>query len=165
MLRQLSVSLLVLLYCVVSFAAQSGLPSRKSDDLYLRAFAAFLEKRNFMYEGNDFLRKQNYLNVLVEKDLQLTEGLPTTIGKNSVEYLDYAGRVDRYKRLRSELRIIVLRPAKNAGNTLIFSFSEYLWSIKGNKTYYALSDGARVSMKFDCIKQEFVVDSVELWGV
>jgi hypothetical protein len=120
-----------------------------------------------MYERTPGLRKEDHLNIFVEYDLHLTPGLPTTIGRNTIAYLDFDQRVQRRKKLGGELRLTVMRPMKNKGSTLVFNFVEYLWNWnpKRNATSYALSDGCKVELIYDCEKKRFVVDKVEIWGV
>ena len=163
-MMKLFVSLVLLSCCLAAIARSSG-PDTSANNLYHVALAAYLEKRNEMYEGNADLRKRDYLNVFVEQDIFLTEGLPTSIGRNKVEYLDYEARIQTFKKLRGEFTLVVVRPMKNVGDKLVVSFGEYLWRHNKNSSNYALSGGALVYLKSDCENHRFVVDGVELGGV
>ena len=158
-----TVLLLLIISVMVSAQFQETKPDEKN--LYYMAFVAYLEKRNQMYEGNEDLRKRDYLNILVEHDLFITDGLPKTIGKNKIEYLGEVERREKLDKLREPYTLIVIRPMKNEGNKLVISFAEYRWSYKKNRVTYALSDGARVELGFDCQKSKFVIEKVELWGI
>jgi len=156
---------LLFLTATISLSAQVTTTPNTENNIYYKAFAAYLEKRNAMYEGNEYLKKEEYLRIFVERDILLTDTLPRSVGKNSVEYLDWNQRKEKFDKVKEPFRLVVFRPMKNEGNRLVVSFGEYLWSYKKNNSIYALSDGARVELVYDCEKKDFIVDKVTLWGI
>ena len=165
MFNILSQTLLLLLLSGLVLPAQTTGQAPHEENLYLTAFSAYLSKRNEMYESTEGLKKRDYLNVLVESDINLNKDFPTKIGRNTIEYLEHAARMRKFDKLRQPFRLIVFRPMENAGNKVVISFAEYMWSYKRNGFLYSLSDGAQVVFRFDCEKQSFIVDKVELWGI
>jgi hypothetical protein len=156
---------ILLIACCSHVPAQTTVSTVDKTNLYYLAFSAYLEKRNQMYEKTAGLADTNYLNLFVEEDSRLNNGFPAAIGRNTVEYLGYRERIEHYKKLRTEFRLIVFQPITTEGNRLIVNFGEYLWSWKKKTSIYSLSDGCKVEIYYDCEAGKFIVSKVDLWGV
>jgi hypothetical protein len=107
----------------------------------------------------------DYHNMIVEKNRNITEGLPSQRGEYRVEYLDSQELVDRYKKLRKEFPILVAYPMANEGERLKITFNVYWISYKKGRLNYGLSDWSKVYIRYDCEKREYVVDEVKLGGI
>jgi hypothetical protein len=109
--------------------------------------------------------RTNYHNMIVEKDRNITKGLPSQLGDYRVEYLDSQELIDRYKKLRKEFAILVAYPMVNEGERLEISFNVYWISYKKGSLNYSLSDWSKVHFRYDCEKREYVVSEVKLGGI
>jgi len=155
--------MLIVAYCSNSFAQQTK--PIDENNLYYKALISYLEKRAEMYESNEYLKTQEYLNVLIEENSELTDGLPEKSGRFTMKYLDYTERAKTFKTLGKEYRLVIVHPIQFKDGKLVIGFSEHMFSFKKKVSFYAVSDGCRVEFRYDCEKKVFVVDKVELWGI
>ena len=130
--------------------------------LYSRALFASIQKMNASYSR--FSNTDYHQMIVMQKD-GVTEHLSTATGEYRVEYLDWSGLADRYKRSKKEFPALQISVMKNVGSRLEINVSVYWISFKGNNSYQALSDWSTVYFRFDCEKQEFVIDEVKLGGI
>jgi hypothetical protein len=109
--------------------------------------------------------RTDYRHVLVEKDPEITEGLPSQQGDYRVEYLDGQEQMDRYKKLRKEFAILRIRPMQSDGSVLEIEVSVSYLTYEKHKFLHAVSDWSDVEFRYDCENQKFVVSSVKLGGI
>lgn len=120
------ISSLILLFGLCAFTAFSqakDAPSTESN-LYARTLSACLTKELEDY-GKLVTIRVDYENHVVERNIHLTDKLPTQFGKVKVEYLDSETLRERYQKSRKEIQVLSLRPMKNEGATLIVSIGNY----------------------------------------
>ena len=155
---------LVLLLLLLPYSSVSQQRSKPviENNLYYRALVASLEKMDREWGK---IGKTDYHNMIVEKNRNITEGLPSELGEYRVEYLEQQGLIDRYKRLRKEFPILVIYPMVNEGVRLEITFKVYWMSYKKSSLNYALSDWSKVYFLYDCNKREYVIDEVKLGGI
>lgn len=166
-------NLLALLLCVF-FAATVPAQTPKTEaperNLYAIALGAMLDEMEKRWgyindESADHARR-DYRNVLVEKNDVLTHNLPSSIGERRIRYLSSEELGVIQKKARKQIPVIRIFPANLRSEKLTIGFNVYHFSQKKkNHFYFALSDGATVIFKFDCEKNRFEVESVELWGI
>jgi hypothetical protein len=166
----------VFLCTVVPLAAASSLFSQasqtpaKKDSLYSTAlFASIAEMEKSWGNIDDSDSGQrvrtDYRNVLVEKDAELTDRLPSQLGDHRVEYLDNQDLIARYKKLRKEFAVLRIHPAQNVGTELEIQVSVSWFRYRRGKIMFAVSDWSDVTFRYDCEKQAFAISAVKLGGI
>jgi hypothetical protein len=144
-------------------AQPPSLPEDHSSDLYNVAFVAFLEARAENYAK--VAKDRDYFNVRVQRDDPLTEFLPRQTGPFRIEYLDPEAIKKQWSQRKKAILIVVVRPIRNEGDSLIAGFSEYWVSLRKGRFVMALEGGGNVRLRHDCETHRFVVEKVDLWGV
>jgi hypothetical protein len=169
MSKQPLLILLVVVFLSSSAAAQTTKQLTETN-LYYRALFASLDKMDREWGkiddtvvGNRI--RTDYHNMVVEKNRNITEGLPSQLGDHRVEYLEPQELIERYKRLRKEFAILVAYPIVNEGERLEITFNVYWISYKKSSLNYALSDWSKVYFRYECDKREYVVNEVKLGGI
>jgi hypothetical protein len=154
-------TLLVVAFLSSSTTAQTTKPLTETN-LYYRALFASLDKmdREWGRQG-----RTDYRNMIVQKNRDITGGLPSQLGDYRVEYLEPQELIDRYKKLRKEFAILVAYPMVNEGERLEITFNVYWISYKKRSLGYALSDWSKVYFRYECDKREYVIDEVKLGGI
>jgi hypothetical protein len=109
--------------------------------------------------------RTDYRHMIVEKDLVITDGLPTEFENHSVEYLDHQGLVARYRKLRKSYSILVIRPIQNEGAALKVAVGVYWVSYEKHRLQFGLEGWGDVEFRYDCDKQQFVLSSVKFGGI
>ena len=155
---------------VILLLASPALSQQRSaapveNNLYYRALFASLEKMDKEWGRIDPAIRSDYHQVIVERNLHITDGLPAQSGDYRVEYLDPQQLVDRYKKLRKAFPILVAFPMVNNGERVKVSFNLSWFSYEKRRLTYSLDGGSHVYFRYDCEKREFVIDEVMLWGV
>ena len=168
MLTRLLLTSLLLLLPYSAFA--QGAKPTVEYNLYYRALLASLDKMAKTWgNGDDSVRGSriptDYHNMIVEKNREITEGLPSQLGEYRVEYLDSQGLIDRYRKLRKPFAILVSHPLKNDDSRLEVSFTVHWFSYGKGQSLYAFSDWSNVYFRYDCEKREYVIDEVNLGGI
>jgi hypothetical protein len=160
------ISLLILLFGSCAFNAFSQVkdaPSTESN-LYARTLSACLAKELEEY-GKLGLSRVDYENRVVERNIHLTDKLPTQFGKVKVEYLDAVTLRERYQKTRKEIQVLSLRPMKNEGTTLVISTGNYWFSYTKKSYNYGLEGGCTVNFNFDSSQNDFALTKINLWGI
>lgn len=160
-MKSLLTAFVFLLVICSAVLAQSP-AANPADSLYSRALFASIEKMDASYRS--FSNTDYHHMIVMHKD-GVTERLPTHTGEYQVEYLDWSGLKDRYKRSKREFPALQISAMKNVGSRLEIIVSVYWLSFKGNNSYQALSDWSSVYFRFDCERQEFVIDEIKLGGI
>jgi hypothetical protein len=132
------------------------------NNLYYRALFASLDK---MHNEWGKIDDTDYHNMIVERNRDITEGLPSQLGEYRVEYLSPEELIGRYKKLRKPFPILVVYPIVNEVERLRVSFNFYWISHKNRTLSYSLSEWSNVYFRYDCGKREYVLDEVKLGGI
>jgi hypothetical protein len=160
----------VLLLCALSGVPQEGSVPAKKDNLYSVALFASVSEMEKSWghiddsDGGSRIRT-DYRHVLVEKDSEITDGLPSEKGDYRAEYLDSREQMDRYNKLRKEFSILKIRPMQSDGLLLKIQVSFSHLRYEKHKFLLGISDWNDVEFRYDCQKQKFVVFSVKLGGI
>jgi hypothetical protein len=109
--------------------------------------------------------RRDYRHMLVEKDPEITDRLPSQLGDYRVEYLDKRAQIDRYKKLRKAFPILRIHPMQNEGARLEIEVSVSYFTHEKRRWLFAVSDWSDVEFHYDCEKQKFVVSAVKLGGI
>ncbi len=164
------VSCLVLLISALSASPQQGGTPAKEDNLYSVALFTSISEMDKSWghiddsDGGSRIHT-DYHRMLVQKDNEITDGLPSQLGDYRVEYLDYREQIDRYKKLRKEFSILKIGSMQSDGARLRIVISVYYLSYKKHKLLLGLSDWSEVEFRYDCEKQKYIVSSVKLGGI
>ena len=164
MAKQISSLILLLgLFVLTVFSQSKDAPSAESN-LYARTLSVCLTKELEEY-GKHRLRRVDYENRVIERNIHLTEKLPTQFGKVKVEYLDSETLRERYQKTRKEIQVLSLRLMKNEGTTLIISIGNYWFSYTKKSYNYGLEGGCTVNFNFDSSQNDFALTKIDLWGI
>ena len=167
--RLVPISLLLLL-CALSGSPQTGGAAAMDDNLYSAALLASMTEMEKSWghiddsDGGSRLRT-DYHHMLVEKNPEITDTLPSEFGDYHVEYLDTQAQIDRYKKLRKQFSILRIHPMKNEGSRLKISLTVSYFEYKKGRLMFAFSDWSNVEFHYDCAKQNFVIAEVKLGGI
>jgi hypothetical protein len=168
-IKRLILCVFLILLSSSAFSQEKSKPTVE-DNLYYRALFASVDKMNKDWgninasvEGRQI--RTDYHNMIVLKNRDITEGLPSQYGEYRVEYLDEQGLIDKYKKLRKEFAILVAYPMVNDKERLEITFNVYWISYGKHNLSFALSDWSKVYFRYDCEKREYVIDEVKLGGI
>ena len=109
--------------------------------------------------------RTDYRHILVAANPEITDHLPSTFGDHAVEYLDNKAEIARYKKTKKEYAILKIHPIQNDNQGLRINISVYWVSYTKGRLNFGLSDWSDVKFRYDCVKQDFVVSSVDLRGI
>jgi hypothetical protein len=157
---------IILSIACVFLLANSAFPQSATapeGNLYLRALSACVEKQSQEYKNIGGGR--DYRNRIVEKNIFLTEKLPTRIGEHRIEYLDGNELIARYKKNRKPIPILSMRPMVNEEGVLRIGLADYWFSYEKRALTFSLEGGCNVFFRYDCEQRVHVIDKVDLWGV
>jgi hypothetical protein len=164
MAKQISSLILLFSLCAFNVFSQSKDINSPESNLYARTLSACLAKELEEY-GKHELRRVDYENRVVERNIHLTDKLPTQFGKVRVEYLDSETLRERYQKTRKEIQVLSLRPMKNEGTTLVVSIGNYWFSYKKKSFKYGLEGGCTVNFNFESSQNDFALTKINLWGI
>ena len=162
-LRRLLVLGLISQLCALCAIPQTGAESKKEDNLYSIAMAASLDEmqRQWGHQNNGI----DYARMLVWKNPEITDDLPTQFGSHHVEVLDQQSLVEMCKKAGKQLPVLEIHPIHNDGARLRIQVS-LSWA-KNYKRGLALgiSDWSDVYFQFDCDKRTYTISEVKLGGI
>ena len=160
---------LALILCTVSDPVAQETKTRSVDEsLYFTALFASLEKMSKEWGHFNVDSKTrvptDYRRMVVERD-EITTQFPTSFGIYTVTYLDSAGLIDRYRKVKKEFSILKAHPAQVEGERLKVSYTLHWVSYKKNNLLIGLSDWSDVYFRYDREKAKWAVDEVLLGGI
>jgi hypothetical protein len=169
MKRSVVVWVVLFLHALTAYP-QLGGPPAKEDNLYSKALFASISEMDKSWSHIDNSNggsgiRTDYHHLLVEKDVEVTDGLPTQMGDYHVEYLDHQALIDRYKKLRKEFPVLRIHPIQSDGTRLKIQVSVSYFSYKKQRLLFGFSDWSDVEFGYDCEKQKYIVSSVKLGGI
>ena len=165
--RYLLCAAVVLLSVGPAFSQESAAPP-KEENLYFKALSASIieMEKAWGHQDNSYLGvRTDYRQMLVERDLTITNDLPEQFGDHRVEYLEMQDVVAKCKQLRKPFAILKIFPMKNEGSRLKITINAYWASYKKGHLELALSDSSEVELNYSCENQSFVISKVKLGGV
>jgi hypothetical protein len=156
------------IFCLLLMAqdltgTQTKKPAAIEDNLYLRGLTTYLQSAVKEFEG--IKTKRDYYHLIVEKNIDITEGLPTQLGEHKISYKNQTELLDQSMKEKAEIPITIIRPIKNEGTKLILSFSEYWVSHKNKRMIYSLEGGCKIEIAFDKTTGDFVIGNIKFLGV
>ncbi|HEX7330991.1 MAG TPA: hypothetical protein VF290_05800 [Pyrinomonadaceae bacterium] len=154
---------LVLLVFPLRLQAQEADRTKLAENVYYRALVAVLAARaqDAKYaSANDPLQ-----HVIILKDHQINTGFPSRVGEVEIEYLTMDELRARYRSLKREFPIFIMRAMSNDGHRLVISFTRHWVTAAKRTNELSLEGGYTVVIGFDCVRKELVVESAKLWGI
>lgn len=161
---------ITILFSVPSVLAKEDDVSASRDNLYSAALFASIAEMDKSWghiddsNGGEMLRT-DYHYMTVERNPDITNGLPSRLGDYRVSYLDSDEQVARYKKVRKSFSILRIHPIQNDGPRLQVQVSVYYVSYHRGRLGLALSDWSKVEFRYDCQAQKYVVSTVRLGGI
>jgi len=101
--RSIALSLVLLIFALSAIPQEGGTPAKEQNLYSVALFASIVEmEKSWGYiddnNGGSGVRT-DYRHMLVEKDPEITDRLPSQFGDYHVEYLDNRAQIDRYEKL------------------------------------------------------------------
>jgi hypothetical protein len=159
---------LVLILCACSDHVGQAKQHSVENDLYFDALFASLEKMSKEWghfnEDSKTRIATDYRHMIVQRD-EITSQFPTNLGIYTVTYLDSAGLVERYRKVKKEFSILKAHPAQVEGERVKVSYTLHWVSYKKRNLLIGLSDWSEVYFRYDREKAKYVVDEVVLGGI
>ena len=124
----------------VSVSAQSEPSKNAENNLYSLALkTSILQMEKDWGHIDDSVGGENirtdYRHMIVQKDSQITNGLPAEFENHFVEYLDRQALIERYKKWGKSYAALVIEPMQNEGRIL---------KIAANRTVMTPSDTTKL---------------------
>ena len=140
------------------------------DNLYSAALIASIKEMQkswgYIDDGDNGSRtRTNYGQMLMRKNPEITDDLPTKFGDHEVEYLDDQALVERRKTLKKDFSVLEIHPARNRGPQLKIQVSVSWVEYQGGRLVFAISDWSDVEFRYDCVKQAYTISAVKLGGI
>ena len=140
------------------------------NNIYAVALTSGLEEMTRQYSHiNDGIPgetiRTDYNNMIVKRDDFITSHLPSAHGNCNIEYLDDKQLIERYKKVKLDYPVLVIRPAVVKEARLAVTITVYWVSYKKGMLRFALSDWSITYFRFDCEKRAFIQDKVKLGGI
>jgi len=162
-------SALFLLWTINAFP-QSEEVSGKQGNLYSIALAASMDQMGKSWgridDGDHGSRmRTDYRRMLVKKDPEITNDLPSQFGDHQVEFLDEQELIGRYKTLHKEFPVLVMGSLHNSGPRLKIQVSVYWVGLRKNRLILGFSDWSVVEFQYDCQKQAYTISDIKLGGI
>lgn len=155
-----------ILLCTIFYYNPRTNPASEGNPYFKALFASIAEMDKTYATIDDSMGgsriRTDYHHMLVQKDPQITEGLPEKSGGYQVEYVETGQLIARFKKLGREFSVLKIQPATTDSTVQV---SLYWVSYKKGKLNLALSDWSDVGLQYDCEKQFYVVTKVKLGGV
>ena len=165
MMKRITLAIALIIGLLASPVLSQSQPAPSvENNLYVKALFACLDANAKAYSSQTNSR-HDYYNVIVQQDEIITKNFPTQLGAYRIEYLEAQALVNRYKAKKSEFPIIIIRPIENDGAKLVIKFTDYFFSYGKKSLNYGLEGGCNVILSYDCSKQEYVIEKVDLWGI
>ena len=158
----LGVALVLALSCGFVHAQQAT-DRTVEGSLYYRALVAALAAR--ARDAASMHARDPLGRVLVLKDDQLNKGFPGQVGDIVVEFVTQEDLAKRYRSLKHDIPVFIMRPISNDGDHLVVAFTRYWFSVEKRTHVLSLEGGYRVVLRYDCSTQGYVVESAKLWGI
>jgi hypothetical protein len=164
----------VLMLCLIAVFCTGQAVSQvkddgKKDDLYFMALIAGITEMEKSWGHIDGVSsaklRTDYRNMVVEKNSEITNHLPSEFGDHHLEYLDRQALIAKYKILRREFPILVVQPLSNDAAELKTQITVYWVSYRHRKLNFGLSDWADIQFRYDCGTRAFTISAVKLGGI
>ena len=161
-MNSLKIGVIVLLIGSTALAQSSA--NAESEDLYYKSLKIYLEENEKEY--SKLFADRDFTKAIIMKDSFLPQNLPTSIGKYKVDFIDYEELRKRLKKETNRTLIVAeFGPLLNQGNKFIISIAEYHAKYERRKLSLGLSDGIRITFRFDCGREKFIFETFEFFGV
>jgi len=133
----------------------------------LVAGAAEMQKEwGYIDDGNRGNKiRTDYHHLIVRKNPEITDDLPSQSDEFHFEYLDDAALEARYKKLKKAFSILEVHPMHDRGSTLKIHVAQNWVESPQGHLWIEISDWANVEFPFDCQQQAFVISDVKLGGI
>jgi hypothetical protein len=160
---------LALILCTFSDRVSQETKQHSIDEsLYFVALFASLEKmaKEWGHFNVDSKTRvpTDYRRMVVERD-EITSHFPASFGIYNLSYLDSAGLIDRYRKVKKEFSILKAHPAQVEGERVKISYTLHWVSYRKRNLQIGLSDWSDVFFRYDREKAKWLIDEVVLGGI
>ena len=140
------------------------------DNLYSAALIASIKEMEkswgYIDDGDNGSRiRTDYRQMLMRKNPEITNDLPTKFGDHQLAYLDDQALVDKRKTLKKDFSVLEIHPVRNRGPQLKIQVSVSWVGYQGGRLVFAISDWSDVEFRYDCVKQAYTISAVKLGGI
>ena len=161
---------LVLILTVIVFPASSQETSEAEDNLYSLALVAGVDQMQkqwgYIDDGDRGSKiRTDYHHLIVRKNPEITDDLPSQSEEFHFEYLDDAALHARYKQLKKSFAVLEVHPIHDNGPTLKIHIAQNWVESRQGRLVIAISGWANVEFRFDCKQQAYVISDVKLGGI
>ena len=167
-IRKVLMLCLIAVFCTGPAVSQVN-DGGKKDDLYFMALIAGIAEMEKSWAtsigGSSGKLRTDYRNMVVEKNSEITDHLPSEFGDHHVEYLDSQALIAKYKIFRKEFPVLVVHPLSNDAAQLQTQITVYWVSYRHRKLNFGLSDWADIQFRYDCGTRTFAISAVKLGGI
>lgn len=166
--RSWTVLFLIPMLWVVPTPSQEISESR--DSLYsmaLVAGAAQMQKQWGYIDDGDQGRgiRTDYHHLIVRKNPEVTDDLPSQSDEFHFEYLDDASLLRKYNKLKKTFSILEVHPIHDRGSTLRIHTAQNWVESHDGRLMIAISGWANVEFRYDCQQQAYIISDVKLGGI
>lgn len=144
--------------------------SPSKDTLYSMALVAGVAEMQkqwgYIDDGDQGSRiRTDYHRLIVRKNPEITDDLPSESDEFHFEYLDDASLLGRYNKVKKGFSILEVHPIHDRGPTLKIHISQSWVESHRGHLWIGISDWANVEFRFDCQQQTYVISDVKLGGI
>ena len=159
--------LIPMLWVVPTFSQET---SGSKDSLYSMALVAGVEQMQkqwgYIDDGDRGSRiRTDYHHLIVRKNAEITDDLPSQSDEFHFEYLDDAALLARYNKLKKGFSILEVHPIHDRGSTLKLHIAQNWVESHHGQLWIGISDWANVEFRYDCQQQTYVISDVKLGGI
>lgn len=166
--RSWAAFVLILMVFVVPTSSQET--SEANESLYSLALVAGVDQMQkqwgYIDDGDRGDRiRTDYHHLIVRKNPEITDDLPSQSDEFRFEYLDDAALLARYNKLKKAFSILEVHPIHDRGSTLKIHVAQNWVESRQGRLIIAISDWANVEFRYDCKQQAYVISDVKLGGI
>jgi len=160
--------ILTLMAFVIPTSSQET--SEAHDRLYSSALVAGVDQMRkqwgYIDDGDRGSRiRTDYHHLIVRKNPEITDDLPSQSDEFHFEYLDDAALHARYRKLKKPFSVLEVHPIHDRGSTLKIHIAQSWVESQQGRIVIAISDWANVDFRYDCKQQAYVISDVRLGGI
>jgi hypothetical protein len=164
---QWTVFFLVSIFCLPMFSQDA---SELKDSLYSKALVAGVAEMQkewgYIDDGNHGTRiRTDYHRLIVRKNTEITNELPTQSDEFNFEYLDDASLLARYNKVKKGFSVLEIHPVHDKGVILRIQVDQNWVESHHGRLSIGISAWADVEFRYDCQQQAYLVSNVKLGGI
>ena len=159
--------LIATLWGVSAFSQEA--PDSK-DRLYSMALAAAADQMHkqwgYIDDSDRGSRiRTDYHHLIVRKNPEITDDLPSQSDEFHFEYLDDAELLARFNKSRKQFSFLEVHPIHDRSSILKVHIAQNWVESRRGRLIIAISDWADIEFRYDCQEQAFMISDVKLGGI